>query len=53
MLAHEPFEKASQSLKTSVLVNNNSCGKLFLSLESPTSIDESFKVTSVPFYSVF
>ena len=29
---------------------NNLCGKLFSSLESPTTFDEIFKVTSVPFF---
>ena len=33
--AEELFEKALRSLETGVLVNNNLCGKLFLSLESP------------------
>ena len=35
--------------KTCVLVNNNLCGKLFSSVESPKTFDESFKVTSVVF----
>ena len=46
-LADEPFAKALQSFK---IVNNNLCGKLFLSLESPIKFDETFKVTSVPFF---
>ena len=33
-----------------MLVNNDLCGKLFSSLESPTAFDKSFKVTSVPFF---
>ena len=37
-----------RSLKACVLVNNNRCGKLVSSLESPTTFDENFKVTSVP-----
>ena len=36
----------------SVLVNNNLCGKLIPSLESPTTLDRSFKVTSVSFLSL-
>ena len=36
--------------ETCVLVNNNLSEKLFSSLESPTTFDESFKVTSVPFF---
>ena len=47
ILADELFAKALRSLKIGLLVNNNLCGKLFLSLESPTKFDESFKVTSV------
>ena len=48
-LAEELFAKALQSLKTCVLVNINLCRKLFSSLESPTTFDEIFKATSVPF----
>ena len=51
ILAKKPFEKALRSFETFVLVNNNLYGKLFSSLESPTTFDESFKVTSVPFFS--
>ena len=29
-------------------VNNNLCGKLVLSLESPITFDKRFKVTSIP-----
>ena len=50
ILAEELFAKALQILKTSVLVNNNLCGKLFSSLESPATFDESFKVASAPFF---
>ena len=50
ILAEELFPKALQILKTSVLVNNNLCAKLFSSLESPATFDESFKVASVPFF---
>ena len=48
-LADEPFAKPLQSFETCVSVNNNVCGKLVSSLESPTTFDERFKVTSVPF----
>ena len=50
MLADEPSSKALRSFETCVLVNINLCGKLFSSLESPTSFDEIFKVTSVLFF---
>ena len=36
-------------LRNFVLVNNNLRGKLFSSLESPTTFDERFKVTLIPF----
>ena len=42
ILAEELFAKAFWSFETCVLVNNNSCGKLFSSLESPTTFDERF-----------
>ena len=32
------------------LINNNFCGKLLSSLELPKTFDESFKVTSGPFF---
>ena len=41
-LAEELFAKALQSFETCVLVNNNLCGKLFSSLESPTTLDKDF-----------
>ena len=50
ILAEELFVKALQSFETSVLVNNNLCGKLFSSLESPIKLDEIFKVTSALFF---
>ena len=50
ILSDEPFVKALQNLKNSVLVNENLWGKLFSSLESPTTFEEIFKVTSVPFF---
>ena len=48
--ADELFAKALQILKTCVLVNNNSWEKLFSTLESSTTFDESSKITSVPFF---
>ena len=39
-----------QSFEACLLVNNNLCGKLFSSLESPITFDEIFKITSVPFF---
>ena len=50
ILAEELFVKALRSFGTCMLVNNNLWGKLFSSLESPTILDEIFKVTSVPFF---
>ena len=44
ILADELFVKALWSLETFVLVNNNLCTKI------PTTFDESFKVTSVPYF---
>ena len=49
ILADEPFAKVLQSFETWILVNINLCRKLSASLESPISLDESFKVVSVPF----
>ena len=39
MLTEKLFAKALESFETCVLVNNNLCGKLFSSLESPTTFD--------------
>ena len=50
ILFEELFLKALWSLETCVLVHNNLWGKLFLSLEAPTTFDEIFKVTSVPIF---
>ena len=50
MLADESFARALQSLETCALVDNNSCGKLVLPLEVPATFDESFKVTSLQFF---
>ena len=48
--ADEPFAKALQSFEACVLVNNNLRGKLFSTLESSTTFDESSKIFSVPFF---
>ena len=48
ILADKPSEKALRGFETCVLVNNDLCGKLVSSLESPTTFDEIFNVTSVP-----
>ena len=50
ILDEELFAKALRSQETCVLVNNNSWGKLFSSLESPTACHEILKVFSVPFF---
>ena len=50
ILAEEPFAKALRSFETCVLVNNNLRRKLFSSLESQTTFDESFRITPVPFF---
>ena len=44
------FAKALRRLGTCLRVNDNLCGKLFSSIESPTTFDESFKITSVHFF---
>ena len=49
ILAEELFPKALRSFETFILVNNNLRAKLFASLESPSSFEEIFKVTSVLF----
>ena len=41
-LAEELFAKSLQSFETCVLVNINLYGKLFSSLESPTTLDKGF-----------
>ena len=50
ILAEGLLTKALRSFETCVLVKNNPCGKLFSSLESPTTFDEIFEVNSVPFF---
>ena len=42
--------KAFRILETCISVNNIICGKLVLSLESPITFDESFRVTSVSIF---
>ena len=49
ILADETFPKALQNLKTCVIVNNL-CGKLVSPLKSPTTFNERFKVTPIPFF---
>ena len=51
MLADQLYAEAFWSLETCLSVNNNLCGKLVSSLESPITLNERFKVTSVLFYS--
>ena len=43
------LQKCYEASKLVVLVNNNLCEKLFSSLESPTTSDYNFKVTSAQF----
>ena len=43
-------ETALRSFETCLLVNNNLCGKLFPSLEQPTTFNKNFKVTSTAFF---
>ena len=50
ILADEPFAKALQIFDNCVLVNNSLYGKLVSILEFPIKFDESFKITSVPFF---
>ena len=50
ILAEELFAKALWSFKTCVLIYKNLWRKLFSSLESPTTFEEFFKDTSVPFF---
>ena len=50
VLADKPFAKALRSFETCVFANRNLCQQLFSSLESPTTFDESFKVTLVMFF---
>ena len=44
------FQKLYEAFETCKLVKNNLCGKLFSSLGSPITFDESFKVNSVLFF---
>ena len=45
LLADETFGKNLRIFETFVPANNNLCGKLISSLESPTTFDERFRVT--------
>ena len=49
VFAREPLAKATRSLEFCVPVNNKLFRKIVSSLESPTTFDERFKITSVPF----
>ena len=51
ILAEELFAEALRNFKTCVLVNKNLCGKLFSSLESPTTFDKFSKL--LQFYFLF
>ena len=48
--AKELFQKALRSFETCVLVSNSLCEKSFSYLEPPTTFDEIFRITSVPFF---
>ena len=50
ILVDEPFAKTLPSFQTCVLVNENFWEKLFSWLESPTTFEEIFSATSVPFF---
>ena len=50
ILADEPFAKALRIFEICVLVNNNLWGKLFSSLESPTTLNERFNNFGSIFY---
>ena len=52
ILADEVFSKALQSIETCPSVNNNLCGKLFLSLESPVTFFEKFQGYFIPDFSL-
>ena len=49
-MADELFAKALQNLQSCVLANNNWYRELVSSLETPTTFDQCFKVTWVPFF---
>ena len=50
ILAEELFIKPLRNLENCALVNDNLWGKLFSTVESPTTLDAVFKVTSVTFF---
>ena len=45
VFADERFAKALRIIETCVSIDNNFCGKLAPSLESPTTFEERFKIT--------
>ena len=48
--ADELFEKALRILEICLSVNNNSCGKLALSLDSPIMLGDNLNTTSISFF---
>ena len=50
ILAEQLFAKTLRCFETCALVNNNLRRELFSALESPATVDEILKVTSVPFF---
>ena len=50
IFADERFGKALRIIETCVSIDNNFCGKLAPSLESPTTFEERFKITWVLFF---
>ena len=50
ILADEPFTKALWTFEIYLLVNDNLWGKWVSSLDWPTTFDETFKATWVPFF---
>ena len=49
-LVDKPFAINLLNLETCVSVNNNLCGNSVSSLESPVTVNERFKFTSVPLF---
>ena len=50
ILADELFEKALRILEICLSVNNNSCEKLALSLDSPIMLGDNLNTTSISFF---
>ena len=50
MSADELLAKALRKVETCLSVNNNSCGKLASSLESPIMLGDNLNITSVSFF---